>query len=302
STINHQPGFKKKFFELLSLCMNTLIYADALLKMYNFLVVREKSKGESKRIYDKYIQYAYKNRRNYVISKSLELLKAAVDEFNRLEYRDVSLPRVGIVGEIFMKYNPHGNFNTENWLRDHGVEVVTSPMNTFFVESLVDVKFNNDNHVEKTGLIELMFHKIIERRVGRYIDKVNGTLGGFHHKLTRIPRIDEIEKQARKVVSLIHQYGEGWLLPGEVVMYAEEDVKNVLSLQPFGCIACHLVSKGISKRIKELYPDINILFLDMDADTSEANIHNRLEFFVKNAKNAMELERSKFITIPDKVR
>ncbi len=293
STINHQPGFKKKFFELLSLCMNTLIYADALLKMYNFLVVREKNKGESKRIYDKYIQFAYQNRRNYVISKSLELLKASVDEFNRVEYHDVALPRVGIVGEIFMKYNPHGNFNTENWLRDHGVEVVTSPMNTFFVESLVDVKFNKNNHVERTGLIELMFHKIIERRVGRYIDKVNGILGGFHHKLTRIPRIDEIEKQARKVVSLIHQYGEGWLLPGEVVMYAEEDVKNVLSLQPFGCIACHLVSKGISKRIKELYPDINILFLDMDADTSEANIHNRLEFFVKNAKNVFERKEEK---------
>ncbi len=93
STINHQPGFKKKFFELLSLCMNTLIYADALLKMYNFLVVREKNKGESKRIYDKYIQYAYQNRRNYVISKSLELLKGALEEFNQVEYRDIELPK-----------------------------------------------------------------------------------------------------------------------------------------------------------------------------------------------------------------
>ncbi len=150
------------------------------------------------------------------------------------------------------------------------------------------MKFNNDNHVEKTGMIELMFHKIIEKRVGSYINKVNEILGGFHHKLTRIHRIDEVEKQAKKVVSLIHQYGEGWLLPGEMVMYAEEGVKNVLSLQPFGCIACHLVSKGVSKRVRDLYPDINLLFLDMDADTSEANIHNRLEFFVRNAKSAME--------------
>jgi predicted nucleotide-binding protein (sugar kinase/HSP70/actin superfamily) len=140
-----------------------------------------------------------------------------------------------------------------------------------------------------------MFHKIIQRRVGRYIDSVNEILGGFHHKLTRIHRIDEIEKRAKKVVSLIHQYGEGWLLPGEVVMFAEDGVKNVLSLQPFGCIASHLVSKGISKRIRELYPDINILFLDMDADTSEANIHNRLEFFVRNARNAMKTAEMKVI-------
>jgi predicted nucleotide-binding protein (sugar kinase/HSP70/actin superfamily) len=205
-----------------------------------------------------------------------------------VEYFDQDLPRVGIIGEIFMKYNSHGNFNTLNWLRDHGMEVVTSPLNTFFIESLVDVKFNHKNNVEKAGLIELMFHKIIEKRVGRYIDNVNEILGGFNHKLSRIHRIDEIEQQAKKVVSLIHQYGEGWLLPGEMLMYAEDGIKNVLSFQPFGCIACHVVSKGVSKRIRELYPDINLLILDFDADTSKANIHNRLEFFVKNAKSAIE--------------
>ncbi len=283
NTLNVQPGFKKNFFELLSLTLNTLIYTDALLKLYNYLVVREKTKGESKRIFDKYIQYAYQNRRNYVIKHSLRLLKQAVDEFNAIAYHDVSLPRAGIVGEIFMKYNSFGNYQLEDWLRNKGMEVVASPINSFFLESLADIKFNNANNLEKDGWIEQMFHEIIEQRVDRYINKVNAILKGFHHCLTPLHNIDELQKNAREIVSLAHQYGEGWLLPAEMVTFAKEGIHNIVAVQPFGCVACHIVSKGVSKRIKDIFPELNVLFLDMDADTSEANMHNRLEFFVRNA-------------------
>ncbi len=283
NTLNVQPGFKKNFFELLSLTLNTLIYTDALLKLYNYLVVREKTKGESKRIFDKYIQYAYQNRRNYVIKHSLRLLKQAVDEFNAIAYHDVSLPRAGIVGEIFMKYNSFGNYQLEDWLRNNGMEVVASPINPFFLESLADIKFNNANNLEKDGWIEQMFHEIIEQRVDRYINKVNAILKGFHHCLTPLHNIDELQKNAREIVSLAHQYGEGWLLPAEMVTFAKEGIHNIVAVQPFGCVACHIVSKGVSKRIKDMFPELNVLFLDMDADTSEANMHNRLEFFVRNA-------------------
>ncbi len=283
NTMNEQPGFKKKFFELLSLSLNTLIYSDALLKMYNFLVVREKIPGSAKRIYNKYIQYAYKKRRNYIIKDALELLKQAVEEFNAIEYNDVSLPKVGIVGEIFMKYNRFGNYDLENWLRKNGLEVVTSPLNTFFVESLADIRYNNKNFLEKDSWIMQQAHEIIGKKVDRYLQKTNTILEGFHHQLTRLHSIYEIQKNASEIVSLSHQYGEGWLLPGEMISFIKEDVQNIISVQPFGCIACHIVSKGISKRMKTLFPDTNTLFLDIDADTSEANMHNRLEFFVKNA-------------------
>ncbi len=283
NTLNVQPGFKKNFFQMLSLTLNTLIYTDALLKLYNFVVVREQTKGESKRVFDKYIRYAYKNRQKYVIKHSLSLLRQAVEEFNTIAYHDVSLPRVGIVGEIFMKYNAFGNYQLEDWLRDNGMEVVTSPLNSFFLESLADIKFNNSNNLEKDGWIEQMFHEIIEHRVGRFINKVNAILKGFHHCLTPLHNIDEMQKNAREIVSLAHQYGEGWLLPAEMVTFAKEGIHNIVAVQPFGCIACHIVSKGVSKRIKDMFPGLNVLFLDMDADTSEANMHNRLEFFVRNA-------------------
>ncbi len=288
NTMNIQPGFKNKFFELLSLSINTLIYADALLKMHNFVVVREKTPGDSKRVYNKFIQYAYQNRRNYVIKNSLKLLEQAVKEFNAIKYNDVQLPKAGIVGEIFMKYNRFGNYDLENWLRRNGVEVVTSPLNTFFLESLADIRYNNKNFLEKDGWIMQQAHKAIGKKVDNYLHKVNSILEKFHHPLTRFHSIYEVQKNAGEIVSLAHQYGEGWLLPGEMISFAREGIQNIVSVQPFGCIACHIVSKGISKRIKKMFPELNILFLDIDADTSEANMHNRLEFFVKNAYRDIE--------------
>ena len=90
---------------------------------------------------------------------------------------------------------------------------------------------------------------------------------------------------ASKIISLAAQFGEGWLIPGEISAFAENKIYNAISLQPFGCIANHVISKGIEKKIKKTYPKMNLLFLDFDGGTSEANILNRLHFMIDNAKN-----------------
>ncbi|MBR4491149.1 MAG: hypothetical protein IKO98_00660, partial [Bacteroidales bacterium] len=89
---------------------------------------------------------------------------------------------------------------------------------------------------------------------------------------------------ASNVINLTANFGEGWLIPAELCSMAEQGVYNAISLQPFGCIANHIISKGIEKRIKSIYPKMNLLFLDFDASTSDANVFNRLHFMVKNAK------------------
>ena len=92
---------------------------------------------------------------------------------------------------------------------------------------------------------------------------------------------------AEKVVNLAGDFGEGWELPGEISHLATQEVENVVSLQPFGCIANHIISKGIEKKIKQVYPHLNLLFLDFDSSTSEANVFNRLHFMVENAKKSI---------------
>ena len=99
--------------------------------------------------------------------------------------------------------------------------------------------------------------------------------------------IQEIARKAQEIVSLNHQYGEGWLIAGEIAYFTKEGINNVLCLQPFGCIANHVVAKGMEKRMKELYPQLNLLFLDADAGISEVNFFNRMHFFINHAKEGI---------------
>ena len=78
------------------------------------------------------------------------------------------------------------------------------------------------------------------------------------------------------------QFGEGWLLPAEVIAYIKQGCTNVVSMQPFGCIANHIVVRGIEKKLKDVYPELNMLALDFDGGVSEANIANRLLLFLSN--------------------
>ena len=98
--------------------------------------------------------------------------------------------------------------------------------------------------------------------------------------------ISEIAQKAEQILSLNHQYGESWLIAGEIASFVNAGINNVLCLQPFGCIANHVIAKGVQKRIKELYPQANLLFLDADAGVSEVNFFNRMHFFVNHAREA----------------
>ena len=99
-----------------------------------------------------------------------------------------------------------------------------------------------------------------------------------------------MSRKAGKIVSLANQFGEGWLIPAEVAAFVDDGVNQVVSLQPFGCIANHIISKGIEKKVKELYPNLSLLFLDFDNDISEVNIINRLQFMIMTAKEKMVKE------------
>ena len=109
---------------------------------------------------------------------------------------------------------------------------------------------------------------------------------GIRHYPFYIPvsNVYEDAAAASKIINLNSQFGEGWGIAAEFGEFAHNGVNNVVSLQPFGCIANHVISKGIEKRTREIYPNLNLLFLDFDSGMSEANIFNRLHFMIKNAE------------------
>ena len=85
---------------------------------------------------------------------------------------------------------------------------------------------------------------------------------------------------ASEIINLSNQFGEGWLIAGEIAHYARKGVNKVVCIQPFGCIANHIIAKGVEKRIKEVYPNMNILYLDIDGGVAEVNLQNRLHFMI----------------------
>ena len=111
--------------------------------------------------------------------------------------------------------------------------------------------------------------------VNKEISKFNKILSRFRYPV-KLEDIYELAKGVKEVLPLYTQFGEGWLLPAEIVSYAKSGADAVISLQPFGCIANHIISRGVENRIQQLYPQLNLLSLDFDGSVSDVNITNRL--------------------------
>ena len=283
--LNEQPGFKMKLKGNVAIAVYTLLYADCISRLYYSSVVREKEKGIAKKLRYKYIDKALPFIANRDRKALLRLFKEAVAEYQTVIDEKVKAPIMGVVGEIYVKYNSFSHKNVLEWLSEQGVEVVAPSMYNFFANSFVNKHINRKNHVkeEDTPLfISDMIYRILQACVRRF-DKI-GSKFPFYQPFADI---FHDAKLASNIINLSANFGEGWLIPAELASFAERGINNVVSLQPFGCIANHVISKGVEKRVKKIYPKMNLLFLDFDSSTSDANVFNRLHFMVDNAKKEL---------------
>lgn len=122
----------------------------------------------------------------------------------------------------------------------------------------------------------------------KQVEKFNQVGSRFRYFVPFNDVFDEA-KEASKVISLSAQFGEDWLLPGEILSLARQGVDHVVSLQPFGCIANHIVARGIENRIKRIYPDLHLLSLDFDSGVSDVNIVNRLLLFINDLETVRKI-------------
>lgn len=280
---NNQPAFKVNWMKVVPITLHAVLYSDCIAKFYYASVVREKEAGASARLRDKYLQLASEVILKRDIKGLNSLLQSAITDFNNI-CKVSDTPKVGIVGEIFLKFNPFAQKNIIDWLIGRKIEVVPPVLADFFMQGFVNRKVNIDSHINNKQLPEFIYDWVY-KLVKKQIDKINETASKFRYFVPFNDIFEEAEG-AKNVISLNAQFGEGWLLPAEIVSYARQGVQNVVSLQPFGCIANHIVSRGVEKRIKSFYPDINLLSLDFDSGVSDVNITNRMLLFIDNLKNA----------------
>jgi predicted nucleotide-binding protein (sugar kinase/HSP70/actin superfamily) len=277
---NEQPGFTFSAKDLALPAVNGMLYADCLSRIYYASRPREKQPGIAKELHQKYIDKCLPliEARDYRGMK--RLLKEAVTEFTANIDTGKILPRVGVVGEIYIKYNSFGHLNVLDWLADQGVEVVAPSIYNFFINSFVNRHINKENHIKPVDL-PLFVTDAAYKILFRYAKTYDGVCQEFPFYRPFADMFHEA-KLASRIINMAANFGEGWLIPAEMSSLAEDGVKNIISLQPFACISNHIISKGIEKKMRKLYPDVSLLFLDFDGGTSEANVFNRLHFLIEN--------------------
>ncbi len=272
---NNQPGFHLNMVKIFPIAFAAVLFGDALSKLYYSTVVRCEDKDKVKQLKDEYLEKAKPLVLNRDRKGLMKLLALAVEEFNSLMPQEkIERKKVGIVGEIFLKFHPFANKNVASWLVSQNFEVLPPMLSPLFTHGFV----NRDTNLKRnltTSNIPSFAMKSLYKWMKSEMNRFNAVLSRFKY-YSPLEDVFDLAKEVEKIVPLHAQFGEGWLLPAEVVSYAKAKADAVVSLQPFGCIANHIISRGVENRIKQLYPNLNLLSLDFDSSVSEVNITNRL--------------------------
>lgn len=266
-----------------------VIFADPLTQMFLSSMAREKTPGTAKKLHGKYLSAMETGIENGDYQYLLNLLREAVADFNLIETHDKPVPRIGVVGEIFVKYNFFSNGDIIDWLSGQGIEVILPALQSFFAQRFINETYDQKAFFKRSfadRMKNLLLEIYTEFRLGQ-IDRVMQEF-----RFYRMPHnLRELSQITGDVVSLANQFGEGWLLTAEMIAMLKEGIGEIVCLQPFGCISNHITGRGMEKKLKNMYPHLNLLSLDMDAGASEVNILNRLHFLVSDARERVSSEK-----------
>jgi predicted nucleotide-binding protein (sugar kinase/HSP70/actin superfamily) len=261
-----------------------------LSRLYHATIFREKDPGQTDKIKEQYITAALPCIKRRDADALFSLLQQAVASFNAIPVRPGNFPAVGLVGEIYLKYNSFSNYDVITWLHGQAVEVIVPPIIDFMIQGLVNRQVKQQKNVMRGNLPIDLLSRAAGFMVKRYIRRIETIMANFRY-YRPLHDLHDSAAQAARIIDLVNQYGEGWLISAEIAAFAQAGVGNVISVQPFGCIANHVIAKGVEKKIKQLFPGMNILFLDFDAGTSQINIYNRLHYLMKNARESLTASR-----------
>jgi len=284
---NMYPGFKLGMgFELRMLW--GLVMIDILEDLLRKIRPYETNRGETDRVWNEAMDRVAAGLERG-IRAGIKAFGCAIDDLVKISYdRSKRRPRVFITGEYLLNYHPGSNFHVEDYLEKHDMEVVMPRMlDVFRRDYLKKISEMEDFHV-RYPLLEKLSAYGGERLFDFAIDKLERK--ALEHPLYEASA--KLPATASATDPIMHRTftsGEGWLIPGEILHNARHGVHSFIILQPFGCLPNHICGRGVVKKLKEAFPNIQILPLDYDPDTSFANIENRLQMLIMNAKELESL-------------
>ena len=297
--IEKHPGWKLTV-PILHRMMYGVLYGDMLMSLVNQCKPYEVHAGEAQALADRWtLRLADEMANERVLSyrNVKKNYRRILRDFNAIEVKRTKKPRVGIVGEIFVKYSPLGNNRLEEFLVREGAEVVIPGLTDFCLYTV----YNNMEDTRLYGVKRL--NAAIYSLAYRFLNgKVRDIINIMREESSFTPPTP-FPHTASLVEGCIHhgtKMGEGWLLTAEMLELADSGVNNIVCTQPFGCLPNHICGKGMMKPIKERIPDVNIVAIDYDPGATQVNQENRLKLMLANARDADEKDGATQTSPPQK--
>ena len=278
-------GFKISY-KVVKRAMQALIYGDVFMRCLYRTRPYEKEKGSANALHEKWkkvcLESLTKTGSNAVFKKNIQ---GIVHDFDTLPLLDIKKPRVGIVGEILVKFLPSANNHLVDLLEAEGAEAVMPDLLDFFMYCF----YNNNYNYEFLGKTKK--GAIVSNTVIKVLESFRKPARDALEKSERFEAPAHIEKlaaYARPIVSIGNQNGEGWFLTGEMIELIKSGAPNIVCAQPFACLPNHIVGKGVIKHLREAYPEANIVAVDYDPGASEVNQVNRIKLMLAAANKNMK--------------
>ena len=284
------PGFKITI-PLIERLLKMCVYADLLQKLVAKNRAYEINKGESNKLFNEWMEKCKKLVKKSSMKEFKNSIYAMVDDFEKIELdTSVEKPKVGIVGEVLIKYHPFGNNFVVDKLEQEGAEVIL-PDFMGFAKFIATHKITF-NQLIKTGNIKASIFKTAIKLIDLLEKDVVIALKKSKKGYLLPCNIWELEDKVKDILSIGNQTGEGWFLTAEMIEYIEHGIPNIVCVQPFACLPNHVVGKGVIKTIRSKYPNANISPIDYDPGASETNQTNRLKLLMTVAKDNLELKNN----------
>ena len=283
------PGFKLTI-PLLEKLLRGVLYGDLLQKMLTKNRAYEKNKGETQALFDKWMEKCKEILKNGNSKEFKQSIYDIVNDFEKIELdTSIEKPKVGIVGEVLIKYHPFGNNFVADLLEKEGAEVVL-PDFMGFIKFMATHKVTF-NSLLRTNPIVAKISKAAISLIDILEKDSKEALGKSKKDYLPPCNIWHLENTVKDILSIGNQTGEGWFLTAEMIEYIEHGIPNIICVQPFACLPNHVVGKGVIKTIREKYPNANISPVDYDPGASESNQTNRIKLLMTVAKDNLKREK-----------
>lgn len=282
--LESNPGFKYSL-SMLNKCAIALVYGDLLMRVLYRVRPYEKIKGSANELYNKWV----KKCRESTISGNHRVFKNnirnIVKDFDNLEIEDIRKPKIGLVGEILVKFLPGANNNIVDIVESEGGEAVMPDLIDFLLYCAYDENYKY-KYLSGTRKAKLIGNVVINA-IEFYRKEMKKALR--NSKRFEPPKaISELAAGVNGIVSIGNQTGEGWFLTAEMVELIESGTENIVCMQPFACLPNHVTGKGMIKELKKRYTYANIAAIDYDPGASEVNQLNRIKLMLSTAFKNME--------------